>query len=195
VLGGTFDPIHHGHLVVGSEVASLLGLDEVVFVPAGTPWQKVGARLSAAEDRYRMAVIATASDPLFSVSRVDLDRDGPTYTVDTLRDLRTRYGSGTELFFVAGADVLSGLLSWKEPAEMFRLARLVGVNRPGHPLSDTHLPPGTVTLLDVPALAISSRDCRERVRTGRPIRYLVPDGVLSYIDEHGLYRDDPAAAG
>lgn len=195
ILGGTFDPVHHGHLAAASEVADLLCLDEVVFVPAGAPWQKADTTVSSTEDRYRMVVIATASHPLFSVSRVDLDRDGPTYTIDTLRDLQAGYGDGTDLFFVTGADTLQGVPSWREPEALLRLAHFVGVNRPGHPLSDAHLPAGTVTLLDVPALDISSRDCRERVLTGRPIRYLVPDGVLSYIEEHGLYRGDRVPGG
>jgi nicotinate-nucleotide adenylyltransferase len=187
-MGGTFDPIHHGHLVAASEVADRFRLDEVVFVPTGQPWQK-GA-VSPAEDRYLMTVIATASNPRFQVSRADVDRDGPTYTVDTLRDLRAAYGSEAELFFITGADALDRILSWKDALEMLSLARFVGVTRPGFVLSDAHLPEDSVTLVEVPAMAISSSDCRSRVAAGKPVWYLVPDGVVQYIAKRSLYRAD-----
>jgi nicotinate-nucleotide adenylyltransferase len=187
-MGGTFDPIHHGHLVAASEVADRFRLDEVVFVPTGQPWQK-GA-VSPAEDRYLMTVIATASNPRFQVSRADVDRDGPTYTVDTLRDLRAAYGSEAELFFITGADALDRILSWKDALEMLSLARFVGVTRPGFVLSDAHLPEDSVTLVEVPAMAISSSDCRARVAAGKPVWYLVPDGVVQYIAKRALYRAD-----
>jgi len=194
VMGGTFDPIHHGHLVAASEVAHRFLLDEVVFVPAGRPWQKSGRIVSPAEDRYLMTVIATAADPRFRVSRVDVDREGPTYTVDTLRDLRTELAAGgvdAELFFITGADALTSIASWHAADELLALAHFVGVTRPGHPLSDPGLPSGSVTLVEVPALAISSTDCRERASRGEPIRYLVPDGVLEYVAKRHLY---PAAS-
>lgn len=185
-MGGTFDPIHHGHLVAASEVQSRFDLDEVVFVPTGQPWQK-GA-VSPAEDRYLMTVIATASNPRFHVSRADIDRDGPTYTIDTLRDLHAIFGSETELFFITGADALAKILSWKDALEMLSLAHFVGVTRPGFELTDKHLPADSVTLVPVPAMAISSSDCRERVAKGEPVWYLVPDGVVQYIQKRGLYR-------
>ncbi|GAA0271499.1 nicotinate-nucleotide adenylyltransferase [Cryptosporangium japonicum] len=188
VMGGTFDPIHHGHLVAASEVASLFALDEVVFVPTGNPWQKDDAKVSPAEDRYLMTVIATASNPRFSVSRVDVDRPGPTYTIDTLRDLRRLRGADVELFFITGADALSAILSWKDVDELFDLAHFIGVTRPGYTLSDEHLPQDAVTLVDVPAMAISSSGCRDRVRAGLPVWYLVPDGVVQYIEKRRLYR-------
>jgi nicotinate-nucleotide adenylyltransferase len=187
-MGGTFDPIHHGHLVAASEVADRFRLDEVVFVPTGQPWQK--GTVSPAEDRYLMTVIATASNPRFQVSRADVDRDGPTYTVDTLRDLRAAYGSEAELFFITGADALDRILSWKDALEMLSLARFVGVTRPGFVLSDAHLPEDSVTLVEVPAMAISSSDCRSRVAAGKPVWYLVPDGVVQYIAKRSLYRAD-----
>ena len=187
-MGGTFDPIHHGHLVAANEVAARFSLDEVVFVPTGQPWQKAGEEVSAAEDRYLMTVIATASNPRFTVSRVDVDRGGPTYTVDTLRDLRELYGEGAELFFITGADALGEILSWKDADVCLELAHFVGVTRPGFELSDDHLPADTVTLVEVPAMAISSSACRERVADGRPVWYLVPDGVVQYINKRGLYR-------
>jgi nicotinate-nucleotide adenylyltransferase len=188
IMGGTFDPIHHGHLGAASEVAAAFGLDEVVFVPTGEPWQKSERRVSPAEHRYLMTVIATASNPRFRVSRVDIDRAGPTYTIDTIRDLADQL-PGAELYFITGADALAQILSWKDAAEALKLARFIGVTRPGYELTDAHLPDASVQLVDVPAMAISSSDCRERVRTGHPIWYLVPDGVVQYITKHGLYRD------
>ena len=188
IMGGTFDPIHHGHLVAASEVQALFDLDEVVFVPTGEPWQKSHRVVSPAEHRYLMAVIATASNPRFWVSRVDIDRAGPTYTIDTIHDIAAQR-PGAELFFITGADALSQILSWRDAADALRLARFVGVTRPGYELSDAHLPVDSVTLLDVPAMAISSSDCRDRVRAGRPVWYLVPDGVVQYINKHHLYRD------
>jgi nicotinate-nucleotide adenylyltransferase len=188
IMGGTFDPIHHGHLVAASEVAGRFDLDEVVFVPTGQPYQK-GSPASPAEDRYLMTVIATASNPRFHVSRADIDRDGPTYTIDTLRDLHAIYGSDTELFFITGADALARILSWRDALEMLSLAHFVGVTRPGFELTDAHLPAATVTLVEVPAMAISSSDCRTRVAEGKPVWYLVPDGVVQYIAKRGLYRD------
>jgi nicotinate-nucleotide adenylyltransferase len=188
IMGGTFDPIHHGHLVAASEVADRFELDEVVFVPTGQPWQKGDVEVSPAEDRYLMTVIATASNPRFTVSRVDVDRAGPTYTIDTLRDLRKAYGTGTEFYFITGADALERILSWKDADEVFKLARFIGVTRPGFELSDEHLPADTVSLVQVPAMAISSTACRARVASGKPVWYLVPDGVVQYIAKRGLYR-------
>lgn len=189
VMGGTFDPIHHGHLVAGSEVASLFELDEVVFVPTGTPWQKAESEVTPAEDRYLMTVIATASNPRFTVSRTDLDRSGPTYTIDTLRDQRAQRGPDVELYFITGADALSNILTWRDVDELFELAHFVGCTRPGHRLADPGLPDGRVSLVEVPALAISSTDCRDRVRRGEPIWYLVPDGIVQYINKRGLYQE------
>ena len=187
VMGGTFDPIHIGHLVAASEVAHRFALDRVVFVPTGRPWQKSDRQVSAPEDRYLMTVIATAADERFSVSRVDVDRSGPTYTVDTLRDIRAELGEEHDYHFITGADALGEILSWREPEEVLRLAHLVGVTRPGHVLADPGLAPGRVTLLEIPALAISSSDIRARVARGEPIRYLVTPGVEAYVAKVGLY--------
>lgn len=185
VMGGTFDPIHNGHLVAASEVAASFDLDEVVFVPTGQPWQK--SDVTPGEHRYLMTVIATASNPGFTVSRVDVDRSGPTYTIDTLRDLR-RQRPGAELYFITGADAVAQILSWRDHDELWDLAHFVAVSRPGHTLSAAGLPSAQVSLLEIPALAISSTDCRERVRRGKPVWYLVPDGVVQYIAKHHLYR-------
>ncbi|MGO1539044.1 MAG: nicotinate-nucleotide adenylyltransferase [Leucobacter sp.] len=186
VMGGTFDPIHHGHLVAASEVARSFDLDEVVFVPTGHPWQK--ENVSESEHRYLMTVIATASNPGFTVSRVDVDRQGPTYTVDTLRDLRVSYPDA-ELFFISGADAVEQILGWKDVHEIWDLSHFIAVSRPGHELSLSGLSGEHVSLLEVPALAISSTDCRSRVARGYPVWYLVPDGVVQYIAKHGLYTD------
>jgi nicotinate-nucleotide adenylyltransferase len=188
VMGGTFDPIHHGHLVAASEVAHIFSLDEVVFVPTGEPWQKEGRSVSAAEDRYLMTVIATASNPRFSVSRIDIDRPGPTYTIDTLRDLCAERRAEADLFFITGADALSRMMSWQDVDELFRLAHFVGCTRPGHRLTGRGLPQGGVSLVEIPALAISSTECRQRVAAGEPIWYLVPDGIVQYIAKRKLYQ-------
>jgi nicotinate-nucleotide adenylyltransferase len=188
VMGGTFDPIHHGHLVAASEVAHLFALDEVVFVPTGQPWQKVERVVTPAEIRYLMTVIATADDPRFTVSRVDIERAGPTYTVDTLRDLHAARPDA-DLHFITGSDALGSILTWRDPHEVLELAHLVGVIRPGHDVSADHLPAGAATIVEVPALAISSTDCRARVAAGAPISYLVPAGVERFIAKMGLYRD------
>ncbi|MBW8171550.1 nicotinate-nucleotide adenylyltransferase [Ornithinimicrobium sp. Arc0846-15] len=189
VMGGTFDPIHHGHLVAASEAASRLGLDQVIFVPTGQPYRKDVSQVTKAEHRYLMTVIATASNPTFTVSRVDVDRDGPTYTRDTLRDLKAEHPED-ELFFITGADALAQILSWKGVDELWDLAHFIGVTRPGHALSDDGLPQDRVTLLEVPAMAISSTDCRERRAKGDPVWYLVPDGVVQYIGKYDLYNKE-----
>ncbi len=185
-MGGTFDPIHHGHLVAASEVRARFDLDEVVFVPTGEPWQKERREVSSAEHRYLMTVIATASNPQFTVSRVDIDRPGPTYTGDTLRDLHAKRPDA-ELFFITGADALAQILTWKDVDELWGLAHFIGVTRPGHELSDNGLPTERITLQEVPAMAISSTDCRRRVAEGQPVWYLVPDGVVQYINKYHLY--------
>ena len=198
-MGGTFDPIHHGHLVAASEVADLFDLDEVVFVPTGQPWQKRSRAVTPAEDRYLMTVIATASNPQFSVSRVDIDRGGPTYTKDTLRDLHAQ-NPDADLYFITGADALASILSWQNWEEMFSNARFVGVSRPGYELDGKHitaamaeLPSDALHLVEVPALAISSTDCRLRAEQSRPIWYLVPDGVVQYVAKRDLYRGQDLA--
>jgi nicotinate-nucleotide adenylyltransferase len=193
VMGGTFDPIHNGHLVAASEVASLFDLDEVVFVPSGQPWQKKRT-VSAGEERYLMTVIATAANPRFSVSRVDIDRDGHTYTKDTLRELQAQ-NPDSELYFITGADALASILSWQDLEELFALAKFVGVSRPGYELGSEHLsdvldglPEDALTLVEIPALAISSTDCRLRAEESRPLWYLMPDGVVQYVSKRELYR-------
>lgn len=192
-MGGSFDPIHYGHLVAASEVAHRFDLDRVIFSPTGEAWHKETEGRAPAELRYLMTVVATAGDPRFHVTRVDIDRPGPTYTVDTLRDLREEFdrdhpGETHEWFFITGADALSEILGWRDPDQVVAAAHLVGVTRPGHVLSDPGLPSARVALVEVPALAISSSDIRDRVRRGAPIRYLLPTGVAHLITKHGLYQ-------
>lgn len=193
VMGGSFDPIHHGHLVAASEVAHRFGLDKVVFSPAGQAYHKLADDRAPAELRYLMTVVATAEDPRFDVTRVDIERPGPTYTIDTLADLRQHHerdhpGDPAEWFFITGADALADILGWRDPEQVLEAAHLIGVSRPGHALTDPGLPADRVTLVEVPALAISSTDIRDRVRRGAPIEYLVPAGVAHLIAKHGLYR-------
>lgn len=183
-MGGTFDPIHHGHLVAASEVAQSFDLDEVIFVPTGRPVQKT--EVTDSEHRYLMTVIATASNPRFTVSRVDVDRAGITYTVDTLRELRQSLPD-VDLFFISGADAVAQILEWKDVEQLWDLAHFIAVTRPGHELTLSGLSQKHVSLLEVPALAISSTDCRARVARSYPVWYLVPDGVVQYIAKHGLY--------
>jgi nicotinate-nucleotide adenylyltransferase len=195
VMGGTFDPIHHGHLVAASEVQAWFDLDEVVFVPTGDPWQKSEREVTEAEHRYLMTVIATASNPRFNVSRVDVDRDGPTYTIDTLKDLQAVMPDAS-LYFITGADALADIFTWRSADDLFELAQFVGCTRPGHEMDPETLaaiPSDKVTMVEIPALAISSTECRERTRRGEPVWYLVPDGVVQYIAKHHLYPPDQGA--
>jgi nicotinate-nucleotide adenylyltransferase len=184
-MGGTFDPIHLGHLIAANEVAATLALDIVVFVPAARPWQKDGSVGASPEHRYAMVRLATSSNPRFTVSRADLDRQGPTYTIDTLGDIQAEYGPEAQLYFLAGADTLATLPTWREPERLATLARIVAMTRPGYAI-----PAGQGwERVEVPQLAVSSSDCRDRARAGRPLRYLVPAPVEEYIAEHHLYQE------
>jgi nicotinate-nucleotide adenylyltransferase len=187
-MGGTFDPIHYGHLVCAEEARWQFELDEVVFAPTGQPWQK--REVSPAEDRYMLTMLATAPNEKFSVSRLDIDRKGPTYTRDTLREFKDFYGDEADLFFITGADAVLDILSWKDPDEVLDLAQIIAATRPEYDLSklDQAKIAGRVKTMQIPALSISSTDIRERVKAGRPIRYLVPREVLRYIEERSLYK-------
>jgi nicotinate-nucleotide adenylyltransferase len=194
VMGGTFDPIHYGHLVTAEEALWQFRLDEVAFVPTGQPWMKADREVAGAEHRYLMTVVATAGNPRFSVSRVDIDRKGPTYTVDTLQELRRQAEDDIELFFITGADAMLEILQWKDPEEVLSLARVIAATRPGYDLTRLEVWASAsdprVSVMDIPALAISSTDIRRRVREGEPIRYLVPEAVHTYIRKSGLYLGD-----
>src|SRR3954468_11261202 len=190
-MGGTFDPIHHGHLMAAEEARWQFDLDEVVFVPTGQPWMKTDRDVSPSEDRYLMVVIATSPNPHFTVSRLEIEREGATYTVDTLRAIRDERGD-VDLFFITGADAMLEILQWKDPEEALQLAHFIAATRPGYELSafeegaPTEHP--NVSVMQIPALAISSTDIRRRVAKSAPIRYLVPDGVQTYISKAALYR-------
>ena len=193
VMGGTFDPIHYGHLVTAEEALWQFELDEVTFVPTGQPWMKQDDReVSPGEDRYLMTVIAIASNPHFTASRIEIDRGGPSYTVDTLRLLRKHYEEKAELFFITGGDAILEIFQWKDPGDVLDLAHFIAATRPGYDIAHFEATAPTrhpkVSVMTVPALAISSTDIRSRVREGRPIQYLVPEGVKTYIEKSGLYR-------
>lgn len=194
IMGGTFDPIHNGHLVAAEQAAVDLGLDVVVFVPAGSPAFKQDRRITSPEDRYDMALLATADNPRFLVSRIEVDRVGITYTVDTLELLRRHYPANVELYFITGADAIIDILTWRDAGRIAKLARLVGATRPGYDLERARsriVASGIdfqVTYLEVPALAISSSDLRGRVAAGQSLRYLTPDAVVGFVEKRGLYE-------
>lgn len=198
VFGGTFDPVHYGHLVVAEEVYATLHLAEMVFVPAGQPPHKTREVITAAEHRLAMLELAIASNPHFTISRVDLDRSGPSYTVDTLRLLREQWGDETAIYFVIGGDSLEDLLGWYDPPGILeQLSYLVAVRRPGYIESEEYYDwlearlPGIkqrLLVVDAPQFEISATGLRSRVAEGRPIKYQTPDSVESYIIQYGLYR-------
>lgn len=199
VMGGTFDPIHHGHLVTAEEAWKQFRLDMVLFVPSGHPPHKEDRHSLDAESRYLMTVIATADNPHFQVSRMEIDRPGPSYTIDTVRELHRIYGRNTEIFFITGADAILEILTWKEPEKILEECTFIAATRPGYDLRRLeeslpeaervrHATDPRVLVMEIPALAISSTDIRRRVREGRPIRYLVPEGVWEFIEKNGFYR-------
>lgn len=194
IMGGTFDPIHHGHLIAAEEARHAFDLERVVFVPTGDPWQKRNRAVSPADERYLMTILATAENPYFDVSRVEIEREGPSYTRDTLRWFRALHGPSAELFFITGADAILQILSWKDPEETLDLATFIAASRPGHDLTELgelgQEVAQRVEVLRIPALAISSSEIRGRVGEGRPIRYLVPDTVARYVAKRGFYRHE-----
>lgn len=194
VFGGTFDPIHVGHLIAAEEARAALSLDEVFFVPAGRPWFKEGCPLTAAEHRLAMVELAVAGHASFRVSNAEVRRPGPSYTVDTLEELRTELGAAAELYLIVGTDVLAEFARWQCPGRVVEMATLVGMRRPGAEGFDLELlgevspeTPSRTMLVDGPRIEVSGADLRRRVAEGRPIRHMVPDAVERYITEHGLY--------
>ena len=185
VLGGTFDPIHYGHLFAANEIAEILKLDQVLFVPTGQPWQKT--QFSDARHRLKMTSLGIRSNKKFRISDVDVKRPGATYTVDTLTELKNKYPEA-ELFFIVGADSLAGMESWKDFDKLWGLAQFVAITRPGYSLNPPKSPLGAISTIEIPALAISASQIRERVKAGLSIDYLVPKAVLKYIAKHNLYR-------
>jgi len=199
IMGGTFNPVHHGHLVTAQEALDQFDLDEVIFIPTGDPPHKIDDLLAHAEDRYLMTVIATSSNSSFFVYRIEIDRKGKSYTIDTVKELRKLFGSGSELYFITGADAILEILTWKNTREIVTLAKFIAATRPGYDLSkikelettlfdDEDEGDQRIFIMEIPALAISSTDIRQRIKIGRPVNYLVPEGVNNYILKHGLYK-------
>lgn len=196
IMGGTFDPVHIGHLACAEQARDELGMDAIVFIPAGVPVYKKDQKVTPAADRLEMCRLAVASNPAFDVSSIEVDREGDTYTVDTLRQLRAHYPDNVELFFITGADAVMSIMKWRDSAQIAHLAKLVAVTRPGY------APPEEmkrvlrertgfqVSFLEMTGLDVSSSDLRRRVADGRSIRYLTKEVVFRYIEEHGLYRND-----
>jgi nicotinate-nucleotide adenylyltransferase len=200
IMGGTFSPIHYGHLVTAEAARVEFDLDTIIFMPTGDPWQKRESGVVPAEQRYLMTVIATAANPRFVVSRMEIDRPGPTYSIDTIKALRDRHGPEVELFFITGADAVWDILNWKDPEEIARFCEFIAAGRPGYDLvkfqehlkGKPRLP--KVHVIEIPALAISSTDLRRRLKEKLPVRYLLPDSVVSYITKMGLYGAERPAA-
>ena len=196
IMGGTFDPIHIGHLACAEQAREAFGLDAVVFIPAGNPVFKKDRAVTPAADRLEMCRLATRSNPAFDVSAIEIERGGDTYTVDTLRQLRAHYPDNVELRFITGADAVASIVAWRESAAIADLARLIAVTRPGYALSDERRAfiegrgNFVVDYLEVTSLAVSSSDLRRRVAAGASIRYLTMQRVFDYIREKCLYRDD-----
>jgi len=199
IMGGTFNPVHHGHLVTAQEALNQFDLDEVIFIPTGDPPHKIDDLLAHAEDRYLMTVIATSSNSSFFVYRIEIDRKGKSYTIDTVKELRKLFGSDSELYFITGADAILEILTWKNTREIVTLAKFIAATRPGYDLSRIKELKTTlfsnedegdrrIFIMEIPALAISSTDIRQRIKIGRPVNYLVPEGVNNYILKHGLYK-------
>jgi nicotinate-nucleotide adenylyltransferase len=198
LMGGTFDPIHYGHLVTAEVARTEFSLDLVIFVPAGIPPHKRGVRISSGTDRYMMAVMATVTNPYFQVSRTELDRPGPSYAIDTVRHFRDQFDKETEIFFITGADAAIEILTWKDAKDLLKECGFIVATRPGCSTGElerrllearahsTH----SIHIVEVPALAISSTDIRRRVEQGEPIRYLLPSNVETYVHKAGLYRAD-----
>lgn len=192
-MGGTFDPIHYGHLVAAEEALVQFNLDRVVFMPTGVPVRKTHRAVTSAEHRYLMTVVATASNPDFAVSRMEIERPGLTYTVDTMLALRAEHGRSAELYFITGADAVWEILTWKDSERLADVCTFIAATRPGYDLSrfeqDEVAKRINVEFMEVPALAISSTGIRERIADRRPVRYLLPEAVAAYIAKNDLYRD------
>lgn len=198
ISGGTFDPIHYGHLITAERVKEKFNLDKILFIPAGTPPHKSINQVTEAEHRYNMVHSAVNDNPAFEVSRIEVDRKGYTYTVDTLSQLQESYGAGTEFYFIIGADVVSDLLNWKAPERVFSLCNFIAVFRPGYErkqfseqisfLKKSYS--ARIHTIDVPLIEISSTEVRNRVKNSLSIRYLVPHEVEQYIINNKLYHGD-----
>ena len=195
IMGGTFDPIHYGHLVTAEQAREALGLDLVLFMPAGAPAFKLDQHVTNPEDRYAMTVLATAANEAFFTSRLEIDRAGVTYTADTLRYLRAQYPDNVKLYFITGADAILDIVSWRDAGDIAELATLIAATRPGYDISQAHVRieasgyPFDVRYIEIPALAISSTNIRQRVALGKSVRYLTSESVVGYIRKNNLYQD------
>jgi len=190
IMGGTFDPVHHGHLVTAEEVRDYFDMQEVVFVPSARPPHKTGQRITSTHHRYLMAVLSTISNPYFTVSTVEIDRKGPSYSIDTVRHFRTQWGEDTEIYFITGADAVSQISTWNNFRELLSMCTFIAATRPGFKFSGIEEEvERNVQTMEVSALAISSSEIRRRVRRGETIKYLLPEAVESYIYKNGLYRE------
>ena len=198
VMGGTFDPIHYGHLVAAETVRQELNIDKVIFIPTGRPPHKVNSKLASDEHRYLMTVLAVVTNPHFDVSRIEIDRPGTTYTIDTIKELRGKCSDDTELFFITGADAINQILTWKDPEMLLKICHFVAVTRPDSSKEKfkeniryyKEKFGADITMLEIPALAISSTDIRNRVSVKKTIKYLLPESVEQYIINNSLYADD-----
>lgn len=201
IMGGTFDPIHWGHLVTAEAARHQYALDQVLFVPSGQPPHKQGRKVSSAEHRYLMTFLAIANNPVFHISRLEIDRPGFSYTFDTVNHIKKEYGQDTELYFITGADVMRDILTWYRAEQLLKICHFVAASRPGFTLLDymahhdldRFRRSGSIHLIEVPAMAISSTDLRRRIAVGEPIRYLVPEAVENYIYKNKLYLPDDGA--
>ncbi|MDH7577214.1 MAG: nicotinate-nucleotide adenylyltransferase [Bacillota bacterium] len=195
IMGGTFDPIHYGHLVTAEAAREKYRLQRVIFVPSGHPPHKDPGTVTDFWHRYLMVILAVVSNPYFEVSRLEYERGGVTYTIDTVREFRHRYGTDTELFFITGADAILEIFTWKQSEELLAMCRFIAATRPGYDLGQLNsllgeFYQGAVSVLEIPVLSISSSDLRRRVKMGLSLKYLVPEGVEFYIEQHGLYREN-----
>ncbi len=197
VMGGTFDPIHYGHLVAAEAVRDRFQLDKVIFIPAGNPPHKNSKNITDSSHRYNMTMLATATNPYFEVSRIEIDRKGITYTVDTIKQLRALYCAIDELYFITGADAVLEILTWHKVEELLKLCNFVAATRPGFDLRDLEQKLHEIKSkygkeifhIEIPSLAISSTDIRNRVRSNHTIKYLLPESVEQYILKYGIYRE------
>lgn len=201
IMGGTFNPIHYGHLVTAEEALAQFKLDKVVFVPSGHPPHKKDKEVLPPEERYLITAMAIASNPHFFISRIEIDRKGPSYAIDTVREFQKIYGNEIEIFFITGADAIFEILTWRDAEMLYDMCKFIAATRPGYCLEKfkkLHLLPekGDLTkkpviyFMEVPALAISSTDIRERVRKNKPIRYLLPESVANYIHKMGFLKEE-----
>lgn len=197
IMGGTFDPIHTGHLVVAEEVRQQFNLDKVIFMPTGVPPHKSGEKVASGEHRYEMALLATVTNPYFEISRLELDRKGVTYTVDTIMDLKKLYKNNIDIYFITGADSLLQLHTWKDSEKILEMCKIVAATRPGYDLTDmedrlkelNEDNEEKINTITIPGLQISSTDIRKRVSSGKTIKYLLPESVEVYIKKYNLYKD------